>query len=267
MDSTQPITQPAPTESASADSMEQPSMDSMYQVEWVQKLLSQIQDCLRQNSSWLGIDTSKPQRILDYACGNGTVSTALLGSFPKATFHGIDILDSQVKLYNDEALKLLGPLHRDRMWAVQGDLDRHNESPALSSPDWFGFDSVVISFALHHVDDPIDLLDSLKARVKPGGTVVVVDWLKEAGADTASNALSANAGVPKYNPDNMMPVPMGKIWPGFSLQDIREDYEAAGLTDVDVRIHPDLIELPQQASFGGSTTMYISKATVPSTLE
>ena len=160
---------------------------------------------------------------------------------------------------------MLGPGHRDRMWAVQGDLNRHDTTPVLSSPEWFGFDSLIISFALHHVEDPIDLLNLLKARVKPGGTVVVVDWLKEIGADTASNAPSANAGVPKYNPDNMMPVPMGKVWPGFSLQDIREDYEAAGLIDVDVRIHPEKIELPQQASFGGRSTMYISKATVPST--
>lgn len=49
-------------------------MSSMYQVEWVQKLLVQIRDCLKQNSDLLGVDASKPQRILDYACGNGPVS-------------------------------------------------------------------------------------------------------------------------------------------------------------------------------------------------
>lgn len=50
-------------------------MRSMYQVDWVKKLLSQIQECLQHNSDWLGIEADKPQRVLDYACGNGTVTT------------------------------------------------------------------------------------------------------------------------------------------------------------------------------------------------
>jgi hypothetical protein len=53
-------------------------MASMYEVGWVKKLLDQIKACLKQNSDWLGIDPSKPQRILDYACGNGTVSAVSL---------------------------------------------------------------------------------------------------------------------------------------------------------------------------------------------
>jgi hypothetical protein len=58
-------------------------MASMYQVEWVQNLLRQIKDCLRQNSDWLGIDAAKPQRILDYACGNGTVSAVSTNAIPR----------------------------------------------------------------------------------------------------------------------------------------------------------------------------------------
>jgi len=50
-------------------------MDSMYQAPWVQKLLGQIKDPLKQNSGWFGPDPSKPQRILDSGCGNRTVSS------------------------------------------------------------------------------------------------------------------------------------------------------------------------------------------------
>jgi len=162
------------------------------------------------------------------------------------------------------------------MSAIAGDLHETHKTPILDNPEWFGFDSLIISFALHHVEDPIHTLELLKARVKPGGTVVVVDWLKkgENGNDAAA-AAAAIQGAPqdadtdtqdkrkrKYNPDSMLPVPMGKVWPGFSLLDIREDYEAAGLTDVDVRIWPEKIELPQMATFGGSSALYISKASV-----
>lgn len=148
----------------------------------------------------------------------------------------------------------------------------------MNDPEWFGFDSLITSFALHHFDDPIHSLELLKACVKPGGTVVIVDWMK--GEEDNKDGATAAQGVPehtstdtgtnthgkikrKYNPDDLMPVRMGKVWPGFSLQDIREDYEAAGLTDVDVRIWPEKIELPQLALFVGRVIMYISKASVP----
>jgi hypothetical protein len=158
------------------------------------------------------------------------------------------------------------------MSAITGDLHDTSKTPILDDPEWFGFDSLITGFALHHFDDPVYSLELLKARVKPGSTVVVVDWLKKEGDndEVATRGESqmidtdtSGTRKRKYNPENMMPVPMGKIWPGFSLQDIREDYEAAGLTDVDVRIWPDEIELPQMATFGGRVTMYISKATVP----
>lgn len=152
------------------------------------------------------------------------------------------------------------------MSAIRGDLHEPHKTPILDNPEWFGFDSLVISFVLHHVNDPIGTLELLKARVRPGGTVVVVDWIKEEDKQeaTARGVPQNTGGERKYNPINMLPVPMGRVWPGFSLRDIREDYEAAGLTDVDVRIWPEKIELPQMATFGGPSTLYISKATVPS---
>jgi hypothetical protein len=48
----------------------------MYMKPWVQKLILQIQQFLQAQAKagWLDIDQNKPQRVLDYACGNGTVS-------------------------------------------------------------------------------------------------------------------------------------------------------------------------------------------------
>jgi len=173
-----------------------------------------------------------------------------------------------VKLFNEEASKLLGPNHQDRMHAIQGDLNEPEKTPALTRPEWFGFDCAIISFALHHVDDPIELLKLLKARVKPGGTIVVVECLKQDGAETDSATASSGIkdGEPKYNPANMKAVPMGRVWPGFSVEDVHEDYAAAGCTDVDLRIWPEPVELPKMPTFGGRCTMYVSKAVVPLTL-
>ena len=46
----------------------------MYCQEWVQSLIDQIQQFLQENYEWLGIEADGSQRVLDYACGNGTVS-------------------------------------------------------------------------------------------------------------------------------------------------------------------------------------------------
>lgn len=48
----------------------------MYTKPWVQKLIQQIQQFLhaQAKAGWLDIDQIMPQRVLDYACGNGTVS-------------------------------------------------------------------------------------------------------------------------------------------------------------------------------------------------
>jgi ubiquinone/menaquinone biosynthesis C-methylase UbiE len=47
----------------------------MYALPWIQRLIAKIQDLLRTNTSILALDPSKSQKVLDYACGHGTVSS------------------------------------------------------------------------------------------------------------------------------------------------------------------------------------------------
>lgn len=56
----------------------------MYKQPWVQAMVKQIQDYLVANAAWLGIDPSRKQRVLDYACGHGTISLVLRNSAPRA---------------------------------------------------------------------------------------------------------------------------------------------------------------------------------------
>jgi SAM-dependent methyltransferase len=224
------------------------------------------------NSDWLGIDPSRPQCILDYACGDGTVSSvrpvtiypssadtskALLPTFPNATFQGIDIATSQVRRYNDEATKLLGDPHH-RMFAIQGDL--YDPQPVLSEAEWSGFDASIISFALHHTKDPVDMLTRLRQRVRSGGTVVVLDFLRQS-PDTA-HAQHAEGKDQKYHAEDMVKLAQGmKIWPGFTVQDIHADMTSGGCVDVDVREFPEQVEGPEELQ--GYGRIFLAKATVP----
>ena len=63
-----------------------------------------------------------------------------------------------------------------QMRAVRGDL-LAPMGGLLGDPEFHGFDLAVMSMALHHVDDPKAMVARLVERVKPGGTVVVIDWI------------------------------------------------------------------------------------------
>lgn len=65
----------------------------MYLEPWVQKLIQQITQLLQAQAEagWLEIDPSTPQRVLDYACGNGTVSGVMT-----------EIMISQYKSHADQ---------------------------------------------------------------------------------------------------------------------------------------------------------------------
>ena len=63
-----------------------------------------------------------------------------------------------------------------QMRAVRGDLLATVDG-SLGDPEFYGFDLAVMSMALHHVDDPKAIVASLVERVKPGGTVVIIDWI------------------------------------------------------------------------------------------
>ena len=63
-----------------------------------------------------------------------------------------------------------------QMRAVRGDLLAPADG-SLGDPAFYDFDLAVMSMALHHVDDPKAMVARLVERVKPGGTVVIIDWI------------------------------------------------------------------------------------------
>lgn len=69
------------------------------------------------------------------------------------------------------------------MQAYPGNLLAANPPAIFSSADFFGFDLVVISMALHLFDDPLSALKLLSSRLKAGGTLVVIDNVPQQSLD------------------------------------------------------------------------------------
>jgi ubiquinone/menaquinone biosynthesis C-methylase UbiE len=138
------------------------------------------------SSAWLGLPTTgEPQdKMLDYACGDGLPSRSLKPHFK--TCIGVDVSAGMLAKYVATATRLgLGP---EEMIAVRGDLFAEPvqlTDPPLPEERLQNFDLAAICMALHHMEDIQLAISKLAGRLRPGGTLLVIDWAQING-DTAA---------------------------------------------------------------------------------
>ena len=65
------------------------------------------------------------------------------------------------------------------MRAYQGNLCNPGDPnpPALASPEFFDFDIAAVGLGFHHFDDPKLAARRLAERLKPGGVLMILDFL------------------------------------------------------------------------------------------
>ena len=150
--------------------------------------------------------------------------------------------------YNDEAAKLF-PEEHGQMHAIQGDLSK--PSSDLDQADWSNFDVAIISMALHHVTEPIEMLSQLRKRLRPGGALIVVEMYDDDEQEriTESDKLNREGMVVVHGRE--------KIWAGFSPVGLADLLGKAGFTDTDTRKPDLLIQVPD--TVGGSSSFCTKK--------
>ncbi|KAK1709101.1 methyltransferase domain-containing protein [Colletotrichum lupini] len=159
--------------------------DTFLEQDWIKVFSEQLTRFLRAQAPNLGLrprDTnpsSNPVRLLDYACASGGASWAL-SPFVDSIL-GIDIAPAIVRRYNDCAVRL--GYSPEQVHAIAGDLASDGELAAEGE-----FDVVIISMALHHLDDPRGMLDLLAKRVRPGGILIAVEGVDYKAARSESKA-------------------------------------------------------------------------------
>ncbi|KFG83062.1 putative 2-heptaprenyl-1,4-naphthoquinone methyltransferase [Metarhizium anisopliae] len=171
-----------------------------------QKTVGKLHEELQQRSDFLGV---KPGgRLLDYACGTGLVSRALGADLSQCV--GIDIAESMVERYNANA-KANG-LALDKRAAYLGNLFSPDDpSPAaFASPNFFNFDLAGVGLGFHHIDDCVLAAKRLSERLKPGGSLFIVDFVSHAPLDHGATSL----GIRHH---------------GFSEDQIRAIFDEAGV--------------------------------------
>ena len=204
-------------------------------------MLNKTQEFLLAHLSWLGVDfidpsttfespnaasTGSPQvRVLDYACGPGSITNTLAGHATE--FVGIDLSENMVKAYNER----LAPADADdtstpklNARAVVGDLlDPAGPSSSLSGQEFHGFDLAAVGFGFHHFDDLSLATERLVSRLKPGGVFLIVDFVKHAEvANHAGHTIAHH---------------------GFGEEEVRKHFGGAGLVDVGVLTIPEPVKM------------------------
>ncbi|KAH8723143.1 S-adenosyl-L-methionine-dependent methyltransferase [Phaeosphaeriaceae sp. PMI808] len=199
-----------------------------YSAEWVRNLAQQISSFLREHIEWIAQPKEGGWKVLDYACGSGIASMAL--TTHASILRGIDISSGMVEQYNATSLRL--NLTPQQMYGVRGNVLENEE--AINGVEFQNFDVIMMSMALHHIEDPATMVKKLTERLVPGGSLVIIDWLPQSPAQTPS---SSTSNSPSY------PGAATVMYSGFNESEMQDMFTKAGLGDFGFLLHPDQSEI------------------------
>ncbi|KAF7359141.1 Methyltransf-25 domain-containing protein [Mycena sanguinolenta] len=145
--------------------------------------------------------------VLDYACGTGIVARGIAPHCK--TLLGVDISQGMVDEFNKGAEN--HGISTEKMRAVRMELK--GEDTELEG---IKFDVVMCSLAYHHFGDMAAVTRLLTFFLKPGGTLIVVDYPKMDAAAVPVEALSviAHAG-------GVTEVALKEVYDGVGLGDFQ----------------------------------------------
>ncbi|KAG8923938.1 hypothetical protein FRC01_012148 [Tulasnella sp. 417] len=216
--------------------------------------------------------------LLEFACGTGVVSRRLATYCLDVT--GVDISENMIKLYNKFAEETP---NKDKMKGYVFDLINSTQSDEEDKLKGMLFDVIVCAQAYHHFEDVVDATKKLAIYLKPSGSLFIVDntwfrWNTEAegaeGQHQPAHHHHHDHGHPYHRfhheatqeEDGKLrtayEAAMGTIAhkAGFKENDVKELFEAAGLTeDFDFTI------LGQYDRAGMSSEAFVAKAAKPGT--
>jgi SAM-dependent methyltransferase len=132
--------------------------------------------------------------------------------------------DNMAQKFNKHAEDAGLPL--SRINATQGNLLDEEPTAKIMTAEYYNFDIATISLALHHIalDNQLRLCQKLGERLKPGGKLVILDFVQEGRSPT----------------DKLHEIPdqthRGVSTTGFTHEELKALYEGAGFADFEMSI-------------------------------
>lgn len=175
---------------------------------------------------------------------------------------GIDVSDSMVDKFNAGARD--AGMSEIQMHAVRGDLLAPAQG-SLESQTFYGFDLVIMSMALHHIDNPEAMIAKLVERLKPGGTAVIIDWvpsdrglLQSEGSHSHGYSHGSEPNSSHSDPGSH-PGSHTISFDGFTQKHMNDMFAKAKCSETDYVLATSLSEVPPDPS--GHKQMFFAKGT------
>lgn len=188
--------------------------------------IAQIAKFVQDNMAFLGLErldgkSDTKVRVLDYACGPGTMTSLFLDYATELV--GLDISQNMISRYNDNFKD-----HTNVAGFIGNLLDPDGVPEALNDKSFREFDLVIISGGFHHFPDVGLAARRLAERLRTGGMLVIVDFKQ-------------------HQPDDIGDHPDAKMITkhGFSHEEMRLLLASNGISDVGV------IDAPSMLHFNG----------------
>ena len=89
---------------------------------------------------------------------------------------GVDLSENMINEFNKNAREAG---LADKMAGLKGDLFAKDVPKELTGPEFYNFDLVVVSMALHHFDDAQLAMTRLGERLKDGGVCFIIDLIPQ----------------------------------------------------------------------------------------
>lgn len=204
---------------------------STYNSEHTQKafgnLINTAHEFVLANINSIGVDFLDPSqsfedsskyhreiRVLDYACGPGTITSILAG---RATeYIGIDLSSNMVNEYNERFSNQGGEQVNAKAYNANL-FDPKGLPEVLDDAKFRDFDLVAVGFGFHHFENLPMVTSRLVERLKVGGVLMILDFYShkedDLGADPASMTIAHH---------------------GFTEAQITALFEKAGLSECQV---------------------------------
>ena len=128
---------------------------AQYDTRWSQYVTATVTETL------LRLPTNPPRRVLDVACGTGSLLVPLLGKYPGASLTGADL--------TPEMLKAARRKLPDRVALVSADAEQLPFSSQY-------FDLVISTNSFHYFRRPRQALLEFHRVLAPHGSLVITDW-------------------------------------------------------------------------------------------
>lgn len=127
---------------------------------------TRLQDQAATLAELLHSDTHYPRgsRVLEAGCGVGAQTVTLAQNSPEALITSVDISETSLA----EARKKVEAAGFGNVQFGRADVFNLPFSPG-------SFDHVFICFVLEHLPRPVDVLKVLRAMIRPGGTITVIE--------------------------------------------------------------------------------------------